>query len=226
MTDTTIHELCLSALEAAALQKAAKVNEDLAKEIEPGQHKVDAVLRIRGDLKKGNPSMRNVNAFPWQTLAVALANRVNEATLRSVSKAIMDKKAEIAAATQGKPKSDATKLRKEMAEALKPQVEALLEEVKDRSQQRTSGNLTGSLVVDVLRAAEEAVQDDQPTLGVFGTYIKSQAEHAARAQGEVLEEDVWPFLEKLHTEAKNSARFTDGEIAQMRRLLDAHERWS
>ena len=111
---------------AAAIMRLAKRSDIsiAARDLEPGEHKVDETVQIRALLKKGEAYESVVaTAIPWQRLATYLLIRVNRAMVANAVEAVI------------KEEADTKELRQD--------VKAALEILKGRSVRNCAGKLSG-----------------------------------------------------------------------------------
>lgn len=127
----------LTKLGQAALFRSTKIQEkSKLDKPRPGTHKVNVVLRIRGEIKVGRPYPQAVTAgVPWQKLCGVLLGKLNTATAQKVTaEALLS---HVREAHLG-----------EESEEIKKVAQECMGRIVRSSTKQVSGKVTGSLVVD------------------------------------------------------------------------------
>ena len=83
-------ELSKSQLALLALQ-TVKVDEDVKAELSPGVYHIDATVRLKGTVKRGeNFQSKVAAAVPWQRIAALAFSKLNGATVESIVREALD----------------------------------------------------------------------------------------------------------------------------------------
>lgn len=83
-------ELTKAQLAFLALQ-TVKVDEDVKAELSPGVYHIDATVRLKGTVKRGEDTVGKVAAaVPWQRIAALAFSKLNGATVESIVREALD----------------------------------------------------------------------------------------------------------------------------------------
>ena len=131
----------MNTLDKIALRKAALTDSALKKisaELKAGNYPVDILIRIKGELTKGEDYKQDLvaKADPWGLLAVALS-KLNDVTVEALTR-------------------EAVKLSDKKMTEVKAQAKEAIAKVKAPTKSTCNGKITANVVAEVVENSESA----------------------------------------------------------------------